>query len=96
MKHGAGIDIGEAMMVRGGVRNNNDLVSIGDPPNIAAKLSELRNHRTYISSRMWDAMSYGVCYSGGEHKPMWSEPRDVKLGDRVVSIRSSDWGSVVS
>lgn len=39
--HGTGIDHGEAFIVRGGVRDNSDLVSIGRAPNIAAKLSSL-------------------------------------------------------
>lgn len=98
MKSGSGLDIGESMLVRGGVRNNNDLISIGDAPNIAAKLSELRKYRTYITDQLWDAMSYSTCYSekDGNAQSMWSEPRDVKLGDRVVSIRSSSWGWVVN
>jgi adenylate cyclase len=94
MKNGTGVDISEAMMVRGGVRNNSDLVSVGDAPNIAAKLSEYRAYRTYITGRLWDEMSYSTCFSS-EKKPMWSAPRDLKLGDRTVSIRSSDWGWVV-
>lgn len=43
MEQGVGIATGEALLVRGGVRGDNDLVSIGDAPNIAAKLSEIRN-----------------------------------------------------
>src|ERR1700685_3548109 len=43
MHHGVGSDTGSALVVRGGVRNHNDLVSIGAAPNTAAKLSELRN-----------------------------------------------------
>jgi adenylate cyclase len=43
MEQGIGIATGEALIVRGGVRGDNDLVSIGDAPNIAAKLSEIRN-----------------------------------------------------
>lgn len=42
MSHGVGIDTGEALLVRGGVRGNNDLISIRSAPNVAAKLSELR------------------------------------------------------
>ncbi len=94
MKNGTGVDISEALMVRGGVRNNSDLVSVGDAPNIAAKLSEYRAYRTYITDRLWDKMSYSTCYSS-EKKAMWSSPRDLTFGDRIVSIRSSDWGWVV-
>jgi len=39
IEHGIGIDTGEALIVRGGVRDNNDLISVGAAPNIAAKLS---------------------------------------------------------
>jgi adenylate cyclase len=94
MRNGTGVDISEALMVRGGVRNNSDLVSVGDAPNIAAKLSEYRSYRTYITDRLWDKMSYSTCYSS-EKKSMWSAPRDLKMGDRTVAIRSSDWGWVV-
>lgn len=93
MRHGTGLDISEAMIVRGGVRDNSDLVSIGDAPNIAAKLSERRKHRTYITDRLWDAMTVSTCFDGD--KSMWSEPYDATLADRVVSIRSSNWGWVV-
>lgn len=41
--HGTGIDYGEAFVVRGGVRDNNDLISIGRAPNVAAKLSALQD-----------------------------------------------------
>lgn len=43
MKHGIGIDTGPALLVRGGVRNNNDLISIGAAPNVAAKLADIRD-----------------------------------------------------
>lgn len=43
ISHGVGIDTGEALIVRGGVRDNNDLMSIGIAPNRAAKLSEIRD-----------------------------------------------------
>lgn len=43
INHGIGIDTGEALIVRGGVRDNNDLISIGVAPNRAAKLSEIRD-----------------------------------------------------
>jgi adenylate cyclase len=43
MQHGIGIDTGPALLVRGGVRSNNDLVSIGAAPNVAAKLADIRD-----------------------------------------------------
>src|SRR5947209_12732705 len=42
LAHCVGIDTGEILVVRSGIRNNNDLVWVGRAPNIAAKLSQLR------------------------------------------------------
>lgn len=71
--HGIGIDTGEALIVRGGVRDNNDLISIGQAPNRAAKLSEKRD--TYpltITAPVFDAMSADVAYADVE-VPMWQK-----------------------
>jgi uridylate cyclase len=94
LSHGTGIANGDTLIVRGGVRGSNDLVSIGDAPNIAAKLSELRDYRTWITHKMWDDMSYETCYSSS--KAMWSDSESKWLGDRYLEVRHSDWGWVVS
>lgn len=48
IQHAVGIDTGAALVIRGGVRNHNDLISVGHAPNVAAKLSEVRNHGSII------------------------------------------------
>lgn len=97
ISHRCGIDIGTAFVVRAGVRDSNDLVSVGDAPNIAAKLASLKGSRTFITDRMWDAMSYDTCFSTPNGSAMWSlaVPTDIGSG-RVESVRSSTWGWVVS
>ncbi|MCR6706218.1 MAG: adenylate/guanylate cyclase domain-containing protein [Cellulomonas sp.] len=88
--HRCGIDIGTALIVRAGVRNSNDLVSIGDAPNIAAKLSELSGATTFITDRVWDAASYAACFT--DHKPMWTDAVWTDLGGgRLEKVRSSSW-----
>jgi class 3 adenylate cyclase len=52
LKHGCGIDASEVLVVRGGIRNNNDLLWVGRAPNVAAKLSNIRrndDYHTFIS-----------------------------------------------
>jgi len=94
LSHTCGIDTGTAFVVRAGVRNSNDLVSVGDAPNIAAKLSELKGARTFITDRVWDAMSYDACFDGD--RSMWSLAADTAIGGgRVERVRSSSWGWVV-
>jgi class 3 adenylate cyclase len=46
-----GIDTSDVLVVRGGVRSDNDLVWVGRAPNIAAKLSGIRDgtYATYIT-----------------------------------------------
>ena len=65
MNHGIGVDTGKAMLVRGGVHGDNDIVSVGIAPNIAAKLSEERG---------WSS----ICLSGAVHSRLNS---DSKLHD---------------
>lgn len=92
IKHRTGIDIGTALMVRAGVRDNNDLVSIGDAPNIAAKLSDIKDHRTSITERMWDALDYDTSYRVKDRKAMWTDPRTVDLGGgRKEEVCGSNW-----
>ena len=42
IRHATGVDTGTVFVVRGGIYGSNDLISIGRPPNLAAKLSDLR------------------------------------------------------
>lgn len=96
LSHHTGVDIGEAFIVRAGVRNSNDLISIGDAPNIAAKLSEEKYGRTMITERVWDAMGVEVCYSSKESKAMWSLSASRRVGSRVEEVRYSNWGWIVN
>lgn len=91
VSHRTGIDIGEAMLVRAGVRDNNDLISIGDAPNIAAKLSDIKKHRTTITDRTWDALDYASAFREKDRAPMWTEPRLEELGSRTELVRGSSW-----
>lgn len=44
LKCGVGVDYGTSRAVRAGIRNSNDLIWIGRPPNMAAKLSDIREY----------------------------------------------------
>jgi adenylate cyclase len=57
LSQSVGIDTSKVMAVRTGIRNNNDLVWIGRAPNVAAKLSGLRDgYASYASESAYDVM----------------------------------------
>ncbi|MBP6912415.1 MAG: adenylate/guanylate cyclase domain-containing protein [Candidatus Pacebacteria bacterium] len=67
IKHCVGVDSGEVVAVRAGLRNNNDLIWIGQAPSLAAKLSDIRNYpyEVYITKVAYDAISGGKQLSEG-------------------------------
>lgn len=58
INHAVGVDISEVLVVRGGVRNDNDLLWIGRAPNIAAKLCGIRGHyRSFITADVYNKLA---------------------------------------
>jgi class 3 adenylate cyclase len=89
-----GIDTGKVMVVRSGIRNNNDLVWVGRAPNIAAKLSSLREagYSTYISKAVFDVMVDSSKFGGDPKQLMW-EARSWSAGVEfgVGDVYRSNW-----
>lgn len=76
ISHRVGIDTGESLIVRGGARNNNDLISVGGAPNIAAKLSDLKTgYSTYITDRVHDELADDLLFyeSDGVQRNCWTK-----------------------
>lgn len=71
--HCVGIDTGEATAVRAGIRDNNDLIWIGNAPSYAAKLSDIRNYPycVYISERSFKKLADSAKSEGGAN--LWEE-----------------------
>ncbi|MWA08100.1 adenylate/guanylate cyclase domain-containing protein [Streptomyces sp. BA2] len=96
IKHCVGIDTGTALVVRGGVRGSNDLVSIGRAPNVAAKLSDIRNgnYRTYVTEAVFKKIAEHTKYSSGDDKRlMWEGPYTREVGGETITIYKSSWWS---
>lgn len=92
--HGIGIDTGEALIVRGGVRDNNDLISIGEAPNHAAKLSEIRDsYDLAITEAVYEAMSNDVAFMDDGTR-LWTKQysRNASGYQEVIFRSSASWG----
>ena len=91
--HGVGIDTGITLMVRGGIKGTNDFISIGEAPNLAAKLSDIRygTYPTIITKRVYDKLDNSVVYSAlRPSENMW-QSKNYVAGDKGVPIYVSDW-----
>lgn len=93
IKHCVGIDTGAALIVRGGVRGHNDLVSIGRAPNVAAKLSDIRNgyYYSYITADVFNTMADASKFSSKDHKLMWEGPYKRDVGGQEITVYRSSW-----
>lgn len=88
--HCTGVALGEAMLVRGGVRGNNDLVSIGTAPNIAAKLSAIRTgYSTYIATEVRNQLNEASVI-GSDGRNMWSQVFH-NIGGQPKVLYASTW-----
>ncbi|MPQ96868.1 adenylate/guanylate cyclase domain-containing protein [Modestobacter sp. I12A-02628] len=97
MRHGVGIDTGPALIIRAGIRDNADIVSIGQAPNVAAKLSDIRDgHALHATEEAYVPMSREVSFKGSALKPeeaksRWPHRETVTVGGRTISVRGSSW-----
>ena len=69
IRHGVGVDTGTVLAVRGGVRGTNDLIWIGRAPNLAAKMSDVREHpySSFITAAVFNMLNDETKY-GGERR----------------------------
>ncbi|MEQ1699263.1 MAG: adenylate/guanylate cyclase domain-containing protein [Ilumatobacteraceae bacterium] len=92
LDHGVGIATGESLIVKGGVHGNNDLASIGQAPNIAAKLSDRRSaYKTYITAEVYGKLNEKSKYGGDPKRDMWTALNNVTIGEKVISVYGSTW-----
>lgn len=89
ISHGTGIDTGKVLIVRAGARGTNDLVSIGRGPNLAAKLSDLRNARTYITAAVYNKIADSAKLGGENNENMWTRKSWEFLDEKIIIYRSS-------
>jgi hypothetical protein len=87
-----GIATTDALLVKVGIRNNDDILSAGVGPNLAAKLSDLRTSTTYrtaIGSGTYKALGDSAKFSNG--KNMWTGPYTIEMGGGSYSYYKSNF-----
>ena len=93
IRHGVGVDTGTVLAVRGGVRGTNDLIWIGRAPNLAAKMSDIREdpYNSFITAAVFNMLNDGSKYGGNPRELMWERRTWNFLGDNLHIYRSSWW-----
>jgi adenylate cyclase len=90
LRHGIGVDTGEALITRGGVRADNDLISVGSAPNVAAKLSDVRDGwPLHITDAVYAAMDSEVAFAGPTC--MWRRAANQRMGNRSIPVLASTY-----
>ena len=84
----------KALIVRGGARDNNDLISVGAAPNVAAKLSDLKNgYAVYVTDRVFKELSDDLWYyqTNGVTKSCWTKLySSVEIGGSFHTVHGSN------
>jgi class 3 adenylate cyclase len=90
LAHAVGVDTSEALIVRAGVRGSNDLEWVGKSPNIAAKLSSIREspYHSFVTAAVFGAMMASTKIGGDPPAEMWEQRQ---LPDLGILYRSNWW-----
>lgn len=91
ISHGVGVDTGTVLAVRAGARGDNDLIWIGRAPNLAAKLSDIREppFHTFLTAAVYNLLNDTSKFAGKSKEHMWERRTWDFLGDTIVVYRSS-------
>jgi len=91
VSHCVGVDTSSILVVRAGQRGSNDLVWIGRAPNLAAKLSEIRepHYHSYISEDVFFKLNDSAKYGGDDKQLMWEQRSFEFAGNKTIIYRSS-------
>lgn len=91
ISHCVGVDTSSIFAVRAGQRGSNDLIWIGRAPNLAAKLSDIREdgYHSYITKDVFSVLNEIAKYGGDPKKLMWEERSFKFIGESVIVYRSS-------
>lgn len=94
LKQASGIATGETLLARAGFRGSDDMISIGVAPNLAAKLSDVRNegaeakYVTHIGAGTYNNLSESHKFSKGVN--MWEGAHLLGMGGKnYLYYRSS-------
>jgi class 3 adenylate cyclase len=99
-QHGVGIDVGKAFVARAGVRNasgettHNDLIFTGRAPNVAAKLSALRDVQagpTIITHDVFSQLKEAQKTFVNSGNAVWRGPKTEDIGPYSLALYRTDY-----
>jgi class 3 adenylate cyclase len=90
VKQRVGIDTGQILVAKTGIRNANDLVWVGSAANHAAKLCSLYGCPTYITDSVYSAIN-DEAKIGGDGKNMWIITKEKTANGRAIYGSTYYW-----
>lgn len=88
--HCVGIDVSDVLVIRGGIINNNDLIWVGSAPNVAAKLSSIRDdpYNSWITEDVYNRLA-DEAKTAKDGRSMWEMRVNVPSIPGGTGYRSS-------
>ena len=83
MRQSVGVDTGELMVAKTGIRTANDLVWVGRAANYAAKLSSRRAPATHITPEVYDQLPAEL-KTDNNRRQIWTAETAAEIGNRRV------------
>lgn len=93
LAHCVGVDTSEVLVIRAGIRDNNDLVWVGSAPNVAAKLSGIRDapYNSWITEGVYGTM-FDSSKMSNDGRDMWEKRLNVPaIPGGGIAYRSHWW-----
>lgn len=91
--HATGVDQGTVFLVRGGIYGSNELISIGRAPNLAAKLSDLRegSYTTFVTKSVYDKANSSTKKRLDGSTGFWESRSWNFCGESISIYRTGYW-----
>lgn len=88
-----GIDTGKILAVKAGQRDSNDLVWVGRPAFLAAKLSSIREdvYNTFISEDVFNVLDKSAKMGGPNNDQLMWEKRSYNYKNEQITVYRSSW-----
>jgi class 3 adenylate cyclase len=93
LRHCTGVDVSDLLVVRSGIRDNNDLIWVGRAPSFASKLAGVRDSpfHSFMSDDVFDKLAPDGKFWGSPPQAMWEKRHWAAMAPIETEVYRSSW-----